>query len=218
MGATLQVPSWTYVGTATEERRKELASPREFADIVATIKQQMAVVCFHREFRQRDHSYSRAAFCAVIGTALFDEFFNSASGYRGAYFESPKMGLAANRLLIDALSPDFVSWALASPREADKAWIEESLALPTAKAWLAEDNAAQCAECAGEWSASHVSELEIVNGRWELSSQTHALWGRQAPHFSKIRVFGGFLNEKHHEWAANHKHDRAQQISEHGWT
>lgn len=218
MATIVQVPSWTYLGTATEERRKGLASPSRFADVVKAMNHQMTVVCFHREPRQRDDSYSRATFCAVIGVTLFDAFFNSVSGYRGAYFESPDKGLAANRFLIDEISPALISWALASSPEVDKAWLEESLALPTAKAWLAEDNAAQCAKCAGEWSASYVSELEIANGRWELSPHTHARWGRQAPYFSKIRVFGCFLNDQHHEWVADHKRERAQQISEHGWT
>jgi hypothetical protein len=212
------MPSWTYLGSATPERRAALEAPITFAEVVLALKQNMNVVCFHRDTKQRDNSYARAAFCADVGPTLFDAFFNAATGYRGAYFESPENGLAANRLLINALSPALTAWALSNCVNTNKEWLIESLSLPTAKAWLAEDTVALCANCAGGWSASYVSDLRIANGRWEQSGHAHAAWGRQAPGLTKIRVFGGFVNGDHQEWIADHKRERAHQIWEHGWT
>ena len=163
-------------------------------------------------------SYSRAVFCAVPGPSLFDLFFNSRTGYRGAYFEAPETGLEANRLLFNELSPSLVGWVVANHGDVDRDWLVESLAQPTAKAWLVEEPLGLCSECACEWSASYVSELQIANRRWECSNHVHSAWGRQAPKLTKIRFFGGFTNTMHHEWVAEHKLQRANQIWEHGWT
>ena len=176
------------------------------------------VVCLHDDPKQPDQSYHRACFCLDAGVELFDAFFNSVGGYRGAYFRAPEAGEAANRRLIDALSPVLVGWAAAYNPCIERAWLIESLSLPTAKAWLAEDTVALCPLCAGGWSASYAAELHILNDRWEHSSHTHAVWGRQAPELSKVRVLGGFVNQSHAEWVADYKRDRAKQIWEHGWT
>jgi len=176
------------------------------------------VACFHREPKHRDDSYTRADFCLDVGTELFDAFFNTASGYRGAYFEAPEKGEAANRELLSRLSPALVEWAVGRDLTVDRAWLFESLALPTAKVWLGEVAAALCSSCAGGWSVSYVSALHIVNDRWERSTHTHSVWGRQAPESSKLRVFGGFINNRSQEWVADHKRERAHQIWEHGWT
>ena len=126
--------------------------------------------------------------------------------------------MEANRELISRISPALIGWAVARDPTIDRAWLLESLSLPTAKVWLGEDAVALCASCAGAWSGSYVSALHILNDRWEHSKHTHALWGRQAPKSSKLRVFGGFINDQHQEWVADHKLERAQQIWEHGWT
>ena len=176
------------------------------------------VVCFHADQKQRDRSYRRACFCLDAGVALFDAFFNAASGYRGAYFQAPETGEAANRRLFDSLSPVLVEWAAARVPSIERAWITESLSLSTAKAWLVEDTKALCQSCAGGWSATDAAKLQILNNRWEHSAHTHAIWGRQAPELSKVRVMGGFVNRLHAKRIADHKRNRAQQIWEYGWT
>jgi hypothetical protein len=126
--------------------------------------------------------------------------------------------VAANRRLIDALSPVLIEWAVARDPSIERAWLIESLSLSTAKAWLAEDTVALCQFCAGGWSASYAAAFQILNDRWEHSAHAHAVWGRQAPELSKVRVFGDFVNRAHAERVADHKRDRARQIWEHGWT
>lgn len=209
--------SWRFSGSAKPERRERLERSTPYPELVHAL-QRAPVVCFHADPKQRDRSYRRACFCLDAGVEVFDAFFNAASGYRGAYFQSPETGVAANRRLIDALSPALVEWAAGRDASTNRAWLIESLSLPTAKAWLAEDAVALCQYCAGGWSASYAAHLKILNGRWEHSTHVHAVWGRQAPELSKVRVLGGFVNQSHAEWVADHKRDRAQQIWEHGWT
>lgn len=214
----MPIPTWKYVGTSEPERLAVLSSPLPFLEVVDRLKREMRIVCFHRQERTEDISYSRAVFCVQVGPSLFDSFFNSTSGYRASYFVGPEAGLEANRVLLKELSPTLISWAIRRHSGIDRDWLIESLSLPSAKAWLAEETLSLCSECAGEWSTSYVSELEIANGRWECSDHAHAAWGRQAPRLTKVRIFGGFVNHAHQEWVADHKQKRAQQIWEHGWS
>ena len=208
---------WTYEGNSTPERRQRLEAPKPYSELLAAVKAS-PLACFHNEPRQRDDSYTRADFCLDVGTEVFDAFFNASTGYRGAFFAGPDNGVLANQMLLTELCPVLVEKAIAYDPRLDIAWLIESLSLPTAKAWLAEDLVARCSSCVGGWSASHASALRIRNDRWEHSVHTHATWGRQAPELSKLRIFGGFVNRQHGEWVANHKFERAQNIWEYGWT
>jgi hypothetical protein len=188
-----------------------------YAELVEALKL-APVACFHSESRQRDDSYRRAIFCVNAGGDLFDAFFNSARGHRGMYFDGPAAGDAANRQLIDALMPSLIEWVATREPSAERAWLVESMSSRTAKAWLAEDAVALCPSCAGGWGSAYVAEVDIENGRWEHSPHMHAVWGRQAPQLSKLRIFGGFVNAAHDEWIAEHKRDRTQHIWAYGWT
>ncbi len=161
--------------------------------------------------------YERAVFCGIVDPRLFDWFFNSSTGYRGTFYEGPEIGARANRALLDQLAEHLVNWALTQQHDRDRSWILASLSQPSAKAWLAE-YPGLCSLCEGEWSSSYVSDLQIQNNRWELSPRVNAAWGRQAPCLTKIRIFGGFIDEHHHEWLAAHKSERASHIWEHGWS
>ncbi|QQE87916.1 hypothetical protein [Azotobacter chroococcum] len=209
---------WDYVGRATFDRRTRMQNPPPFSRIIDQLKDEMNLVCFHREQKSSDQSYSRAVFCATVEPALFDLFFNSPTGYRGEFFISPERGVAANRLLLQELSPKLIQFAAIQDTGIDQAWLLESLSKLSAKAWLAEESLSLCSKCAGEWSTSYVSELEIRNGRWECSDHAYSVWGRQAPCLTKIRFFGGFINSTNQEWLAEHKQSRAAQIWQYGWT
>jgi hypothetical protein len=207
---------WKYVGSATAQRLSDLVEPFSYSDFVGELRQNLNLVCFHREARDGFPEFKRAVFCGNVELRLFDRFFNSPMGYRGAYFRSPESGLRANRLLVDSMAPSLIDSALAQGWDADRTWILASLATPSAKAWLAE-YPGLCVQCAGEWNKSYASDLQIENARWERSAHTHAVWGCQAPAFLKIRIFGGFINATHIEWLASHKQGRANNLWEHGW-
>lgn len=213
----MQPATWRYVGDAESERLSALAQPLTHAKLPGALQRGLTLKCFHREPRQDDASYERAVFCGTVGNELFDWFFNASTGYRGAFFESPDAGTRANRSLVDQLAEFLADWALAQQLDRDRQWILASLFKPSAKAWLAE-HPGLCSLCAGEWSPSYVSKLQIENSRWEVSSHVHSTWGRQAPRMSKVRIFGGFLNAAQNEWLASHKEERATHIFEHGWS
>ena len=44
--------------------------------------------------------FRRPVYCISVAFPLFDRFFNSRQGYRGAYFRSPYEGLEANGVLM----------------------------------------------------------------------------------------------------------------------
>lgn len=205
---------WRYIGSVEPQRVAALVAGSSLADLTARLKAETSFLCFHLEPKDGDPSYRRAVFCLALAKRLFDLFFNAQTGYRGAYFQGAEVGLQVNRTLIDDLLPTLLQWL---PSGEDPALIAESLSLLSAKMWLAEEPGL-CSKCAGEWSQAYKSPLVIANGRWEIAKHTHAEWGRQAPEFSKLRVFGGFINSKHQEWIAAHKTTRAVQICEHGWS
>lgn len=213
----MQLSTWRYVGEADPERLKFLTQPPPHADLADALRRGLALMCYHREPREHDDSYKRAVFCGAVESCLFDWFFNASTGYRGAYYESPDVGIRANRALLDFLADFLVNWSLIQKLDHDRSWIVASLSKPSAKVWLAE-HPGLCPSCAGEWDSSYISELQILNKRWENSSHVHAEWGRQAPRLTKIRFFGGFIDKDHSEWLADHKNERASHIWEHGWS
>src|SRR5262245_26612501 len=179
-------PRWNYTGNTDPRRLAALTAGLRLSELIARLKTESRFVCSHSEQKDGDPSYSRAVFCVTVTTELFDLFFNAQTGYRGAYFKGPNVGVRVNRTIIDSLLPTLLHWtAEYCPRE-DSNWITESLSLPSAKIWLAEEPLSICAKCAGEWSSSYISALKIVNGRWEVSAHTHAVWGSAAPEFTKL--------------------------------
>jgi hypothetical protein len=111
-----------------------------------------------------------------------------------------------------------LSWSSKHSKDKDPTLIRRSLSADSAKAWVAENTLELCDFCSGEWSNSHKSEFEIANGRWELESHTYAEWGRQAPRFRKLRIFGGFVNGSSEEFVAPRKQHRANDIWKWGWS
>lgn len=211
------VTAWEFVGEAEPDRLLLLSQPRPALELSAALREGLCLVCYHRDLRQGDPSFQRAVFCCTVAEPLFDWFFNASTGYRGAYFESPDLGSQFNRILLNDLAPQLAAWAGACHHEVDKEWIHCSLRGTSAKVWLAE-HPGLCPACAGEWSSSTASDLEIKNGRWENASHVHAMWGRQAPKLTKIRFFGAFIDSGGNEWVAPRKSNRAQHIWEHGWS
>lgn len=208
---------WRYIGNIARTRRTSLEHPRPATELPAALVEGFTIACYHRDQGQSDSSYARAVFCGVVEPNLFDWFFNAQTGYRGAYFQSPEAGIAFNRNLIDASIPALTTWAASRYGADAAAWSLKSLSASSAKAWLAE-HPGLCAQCAGEWSSSHAADLSIQNGRWEQADHTHSEWGRQAPIFTKIRIFGGLINADGKEWIAPHKLTRSADISANGWT
>jgi len=194
-----------------------------FADITERIVATMRVLCCHRsEIKGTD--FVRPVYTILVGSDLFDLFFNSLTGYRAAYFQSPGRGLDANVSFMHAIAPGLVQDPTSANSALASAFIQESLITPSAKTWLAEHGKeidTKCAGCKGEWSsgaAGPSQQAEIVNGRWESTPGQKAEWGRKAPFLTKLRVMGAFINERLHELVPHDKRFRAYDIHQYGWS
>jgi len=205
---------WRFAPSLGSSRIANLKRLTTIHDIAEQLRSRMEHVCAH--WRESDDSpgHWRAIYCFRVAAPLFDLFFNSASGYRGAYFASPNGGREANAFILSRLSEPLI--ASSSLRDGPVT-IRSSLEAASAKMWLAERETACCQHC-GEWQAPGDTAPEIFNGRWEVSEHTYAGYGRKAPNLTLIRVFGGFVNPIGEEYFAPHKRNRAQQLYDWGWS
>lgn len=211
----MNIERWNYWLSQNHDRVENLQAAPSFPKITEEIKREMKVLCFHSEECSDDNTFQRAVYCIQVDEKLFNWFFNSENGYRAAYFRSPTEGLKANQDFIQSLRPALLKSDKATPI-CDKAFIEKSLKLHSAKAWLAEVGKNLCEHCSGEWnSRQDNNEPEILNNRWENQTDQHAEWSRKAPYLTKIRIIGAFLKRKEDY---DPKPERAEQIHDMGWT
>jgi hypothetical protein len=194
-----------------------------FDQIAEDIAAGMIVLCCHRS-SIKDTAFSRVAYCVQVEKDLFDLFFNSANGYRAAYFRSLWEGMRANAAFLKTVAPKLLSSGPSSSCGLSEQFMRESLATPSAKVWLAEHGKEverDCVACRGEWSTGSVGELdkpEIRNGRWDRAQTLKANWGSKAPYLTKLRILGAFLDERFNELVPWDKRFRAKEIHEFGWS
>jgi hypothetical protein len=210
--------AWHFGPTVDEKRTAALLLENTFTEVVEIVVRDMEVLCCHSQDCDDMAGFSRVIFNLHVPPATFDLFFNSESGYRGAYFESPYIGLAANEACLRRLTPLLLAWAEQHEPSLDRKFAQQSLASPTAKVWLTEFESHLCTKCVGEWGNPKDEVPEILNGRWELVHSPSDWRGRKAPELSKLRVFGAFLNEHHDEFTPARKRHRAQELNAYGWS
>ena len=207
-----RMATWTF-SALPAARMAALSEPPTRDAIFDRVADEMKVLCCHPAPCDNGPQFSRVVFCIQVATPTFDLFFNSEAGYRGAYYLSPYDGLAANRAFIKRISPRLIAW---SSLQCPDIGATESLASPSAKAWLAEIGSGICKHCAGEWSAKSDGP-EIRNGRWEHEDSKGG-WGRKAPYLSKLKIFGAFLDERQNVLIPHDKRHRAIDIYKFGWS
>jgi hypothetical protein len=176
--------------------------------------------------REDTKQFRRIIYCVTVDRPLFDRFFNSPHGYRGAYFRDPFEGLRANHLLLSSVAPALLDSPDTQDCRESRAFIRQSLTSISAKAWLAErdENKERCDRCAGEWSSAMAAQGEIRNG-WEVA-ESYARWGSSAPYLTRIKFCGAFLRETtdkaaiegYEEVVPALKRHRASEIHERGWS
>lgn len=216
--------SWTLELSVEEATRlPKLQQQIPFEQIAKDVAASMNVLGCHRS-SIKDTNFCRVAYCVQIDKGLFDQFFNSESGYRAAYFRSPWSGQSANAVLMEAVSPSLLRSSLSGACGLSPEFIRESLLTRSAKVWLAEHGKEvqrKCPTCKGEWSSGSAGPAdlaEIKNGQWETASGQKAEWGRKAPYLSKLRLMGAFLDERHNELVPHDKRFRADEIHRFGWS
>lgn len=204
--------------------REGLRCTRSAEDLIAHIADTLQIVCSHH---QPPHNgpdeLRRLVYTIMVGSTVFDQFFNAETRYRGWYFESAEHGMAMNRRLIGALTPALISSG--GPPGVSREEVAAGLAGLSAKVWLAEAGNhidRGCRFCEGECPGPQGDTADILNGRWELPcTSEHAWktrWGRHAPHGTQLRVFGAFLNRAREEWVPASKLRRAEDIHRFGWS
>ena len=212
----MSAEQWNLATSVGDARLRALAEPPSFLTIVKAVRDNMRVLCCHPERCDVADGFERIIYCVKVDSALFDLFFNSKAGYRAAYYRSPYEGLAANAQTLEMLTPKLLASDATSGQRSQQ-FIEESLLSPSAKIWLAEPERGFCSLCSGEWSNPTDHGAEILNERWEHDPHDNAVKGRKAPCFTKLRIFGAFLNHRFDEVIPERKRFRAQQIHNWGW-
>jgi hypothetical protein len=219
----MDIERWNFRHSENGERLERLEQSSSFESIVEGIRDHMTILCCHQDSIQGT-LFKRVVYCVKVSGDLFDLFFNSRSGYRAWYYRSPFEGLRANSLAIGLLCPIMVMANQTQESNPGTDFIRESLTSPSSKIWLAEcgrEICLTCHGCRGEWSAGasvNHNEIEILNNRWELSSDLKARWGRRAPYLTKLKVFGAFIDNSKNEFIPSIKRFRAHEISEFGWS
>jgi hypothetical protein len=88
--------------------------------------------------------FRRVIYCLTVDQPLFDRFFNSRHGYRGAYFDDPFVGVRANYCLLSRVAPALSESTQTYDRGISQTFVKESLTSLSAKTWMAEKGK-------GEW-------------------------------------------------------------------
>jgi hypothetical protein len=210
--------AWKYASSLGAERARALSSAPPFASLVAQIEAEHVPLCFHVQECHDDSAFARPVFTVRISRELFDSFFNARSGYRGRYFESPELGEASNSIVMRSALAVMAPWAMRSVPAFNAGFVQASFLAPSAKAWLAEASLELCEQCTGEWIRPGEDHIEISNGRWEISAEPNASFGRRAPRHEKLRFFGAFLNARGDVFIPARKRDRAHQLNSTGWS
>lgn len=209
---------WGYSTAFPKERAAALLAPSTIGTIANRIAAEMEIACCHFQTCHDHSDFGRVAYCIRVSENLFDLFFNSPHGYRGAYYRSPGEGVDANTSFISTVAPKLLAMSAAGASEEELTRIHESLLSVSAKAWLAENGLDLCPECEGEWGNPRDSCADIINGRWEHGESGLQCSGRNAPRLTKIRVFGAFLDDRNNEFIPCRKRHRAQDIHLFGWS
>ena len=210
------VTSWLFAASLGHERIEALEAARSFEEIARSLATSMRIQCTHVDPCDEADGFNRLVACVVVDRPLFDLYFNSRYGYRGAYFVSPEYGVEMNAFLLTLLAPPLIGFE--RHEKMPPGLMSKSLLASSAKSWLAEVGKGFCSACEGDWSAPKDDAPEILNGRWEIASGPNSRFGRKAPFLEKLRVMGAFVNAAGDEYVATGKRMRAKDIHDVGWS
>jgi hypothetical protein len=181
------VNAWTYAQSLGSDRLRALASHTSFTEITERVLADAEPLCIHERASDDRAGFTRVVVTIEVPPPVFDLFFNSAAGYRGAYADSPFSGLKANHTFLGRLLSFVTTRFTQSATTPSPSLIRESLSSPSAKVWLAEVGPSLCDKCCGEWSTPQDETPEIFNGdtsaRWSAGRcATSAIpaWSRRA--------------------------------------
>lgn len=210
--------TWKYSDAIPKKRVDDMLTHITTDALAENIAENMQFLCCHYQVCGDNPDFGRVAYSVGVSEDLFDLFYNSPYGYRGAFYRSTGEGIDANAIFVGKLAPKLMSHSEVGATQNEKKFIRESLTSPSAKMWLAENGLGVCPNCEGEWGNPKDSLPEILNGRWEIGDEGSSRKGRKVPRLSKIRVFGAFLDDRYNEFVPKRKRHRAKQIHQWGWS
>lgn len=217
------------------ERLKLLLSPRSFDEVLASVFNEFSVPSYRADPGTKEaRGYWRAVFGFSVQMPTYDAFFNGPTGYRAQFCNDPIRGLHKNRQCVDTLTPLLLDFARRSDSVSvkDLSKIDASLRCRSAKIWIdesAEDCTLNHSIVADQlvsidvppWvQAAEEAEREIKT--WQETcprAKQQALYGVQAPEGTRLKVFGGFIEETNYmELVVSSKRRRHQQIRLYGFS
>ncbi|MGH8224066.1 MAG: hypothetical protein ACREQZ_13950 [Woeseiaceae bacterium] len=192
---------WTFAKHLDVARTTHLLALAEFEEIVRLLET-ARITNFVWEAFASDHlrGCHRAAFLLETSPSTYDAFFNAPIGYRGQYARSIAAGLAANRLLLDALESTLIGFAWFRKAPNLQA-IERSLRGADAKIWIDEVEVE---------SHMGLDLIEILYPPWQQHSVSGV--GLLAPVGTRLEVKGAWLDKNQSERQDPLKRYRASDI------
>ena len=207
---------WRFAESLGHERIDALEAVSSFEDIARSLVAALRIQCTHIDPCDEASGFNRIVGCIIVDRPLFDRYFNSPNGYRGAYYVSPEYGLEMNAFLLRLLAPILIGFRRHEEMSSDL--MLKSLVGFSAKSWVAEVGKGFCPKCEGDWSSPADDTPEILNGRWEAATAPNSRFGRKAPFLERIRVMGAFINSGGEEYVATRKRTREKEIHDIGWS
>lgn len=207
---------WRFAASLGPERIDALEEVHSFEEIARSLVSSMRIQCTHVDPCDEAGGFNRLVACLAVDRPLFDLYFNSRHGYRGAYFVSSEYGSEMNGVLLKLLAPALIEFRRHESMSSNL--MSKSLLASPAKSWLAEVGKGFCAACEGDWNAPKDDTPEILNKRWEIAPAPNSRFGRKAPFLEKLRVMGAFVNATGEEYVAIRKRTRANDIHDVGWS
>ncbi|MFC6672509.1 hypothetical protein [Marinobacterium aestuariivivens] len=180
--------AWKYTDQVSTDRRKALAEPGSFDELISRVCVEAEVVKAKKDTGSDSSLIGcwRPIFTIELQDTG-DQLFNGPWGYRAQFWESPERGMEANLLLIESLYPILLEFIQRHPAgDMSTKDVEQRLTASSAKIWP--DESQLCL-------AGPSKDLDVDRWRTEADAgQWKANVGLAAPKVSKFEVKGAFFD------------------------
>jgi hypothetical protein len=218
----LAAPLWI-VENVSEDRRKSLAEPFEFTELLQRLRSEVRNVRYKKEKGSHEAKGSwRPIIWFDVNEQTFDCFFNSPYGYRGQFLLGADAGRDANKQVLHALADTLVQGASLHPPLAEQ--VQLSLLSPHAKIWIDEDQ--HCPKnpeliiqiSVPEWvaAATTVHKRLAEHDPTLTTKEVDRIYGVRAPSGFTLKVMGAWVGPDGSLSVVPSKLRRAEEIRAYG--
>jgi len=215
-------PLWI-VDNVSENRRRSLAEPFEFATLIQRMRSEVRNVCYKKDRGVHEAKGSwRPIIWFDVEDETFDHFFNSPYGYRGQFLIDAAAGHEANNQVLAALATALVQGAALDLSLAEQ--VKRSLVSPLAKVWIKEDqDIPRTPELiiqvlVPEWvaAATAVHERLARKDPTLTTKEVDRIYGVRAPSGSILKIMGAWIGPDGSLNVVPSKLRRAEEIKAYG--